>query len=256
MCRWLAYTGALVYLEDFLFEPENSLIEQSLHARKGATTTNGDGFGIGWYDEQDTPGLYRDILPAWNDPNLKSLAQHIRSKMFLAHVRASTGASTTRYNSHPFQYGKWLFMHNGQIPDFDKIHRKLDIQIPDELYPCKLGNTDSEIIFLMLVNNGLENDVYAAVLKTIQDVENAMKEAGIIEPFKFSACISDGKDLYAPRYSTDSKPPTVFYCEKESRTVIASEPLVMDEENWSIVPSGTMLVIKEGVHDFVSITTA
>jgi len=253
MCRWLAYTGDSVYLEDFLFEPENSLIEQSLHARKGATTTNGDGFGVGWYGDQDTPGLYRDTLPAWNDPNLKSLAQHIQSRLFLAHVRASTSAATTRYNSHPFQYGKWLFMHNGQIPDFDLVHRRLDIQIPDELYPYKQGNTDSELIFLMLINNGLDSDVHLAILKTINDIELAMKEVGITEPFKFSACLSDGANVYAPRYSTDNKPPTVFYCEKETRTVIASEPLVIDEHHWCLVPSGQMLEIKDGVHYFHSI---
>ena len=72
-------------------EPRNSLISQSLRARHSHVTTNGDGFGIGWYGERPTPGVYRDILPAWNDQNLKSLAHQIRSGLFLAHVRASTG---------------------------------------------------------------------------------------------------------------------------------------------------------------------
>ena len=35
--------------------PQHSLIDQSLHSRLGAETTNGDGFGIGWYGEGETP---------------------------------------------------------------------------------------------------------------------------------------------------------------------------------------------------------
>ena len=49
MCRWLAYTGSPVLLTDVLYTPVHSLIDQSLHSRLGAETTNGDGFGIGWY---------------------------------------------------------------------------------------------------------------------------------------------------------------------------------------------------------------
>ncbi len=47
MCRWLAYTGSPIQMESVLFKARHSLIDQSLHARMGATTTNGDGFGLG-----------------------------------------------------------------------------------------------------------------------------------------------------------------------------------------------------------------
>ena len=56
MCRWLAYSGSPLALDTFLLEPEHSLIDQSLHARMGVTTTNGDGFGVGWYG--DGPGAH------------------------------------------------------------------------------------------------------------------------------------------------------------------------------------------------------
>ena len=49
MCRWLAYSGTPVLLEDLLYKPKNSLVAQSKHSLMGATTTNGDGFGVGWY---------------------------------------------------------------------------------------------------------------------------------------------------------------------------------------------------------------
>ena len=115
MCRWLSYSGAPIFLEKLIFEPEFSLIAQSLHARKAAVATNGDGFGVGWYGERPYPGLYRDIRPAWNDDNLRNMSEQIRSRLFLAHVRHSTGTAIARMNCHPFRHGKWLFMHNGQI---------------------------------------------------------------------------------------------------------------------------------------------
>ena len=55
MCRWLAYTGSPLQMESVLFKATHSLIDQSLHARMGATTTQGDGFGLGWYGRPRAP---------------------------------------------------------------------------------------------------------------------------------------------------------------------------------------------------------
>ena len=129
MCRWLAYSGSPVSIEDLLYRPEHSLIDQSLHSRLGAETTNGDGFGVGWYGEADTPGVYRSIEPAWNDRNLRDLSAHIRSPLVFAHIRAAIGSAVQETNCHPFRYGKWLFMHNGFIGDFQKVRRDLVLAI-------------------------------------------------------------------------------------------------------------------------------
>ena len=125
MCRWLAYSGAPLLLEELLFKPTHSLIDQSLESYASNTTTNGDGFGIGWYSGRAQPGLFKDIKPAWNDANLRDLAAQVESPMFLAHVRATTGTAIQRSNCHPFRYGEWLFMHNGKIRDFEKVRRDL-----------------------------------------------------------------------------------------------------------------------------------
>ena len=109
MCRWAAYIGEEVFLEDVVTAPCHSLIAQSHCAREAKSPTNGDGFGIAWYGDRPEPGLYRDILPAWSDPNLKSLCRQIKSDLFLAHVRASTGGATSRANCHPFVSGRWSF---------------------------------------------------------------------------------------------------------------------------------------------------
>ena len=63
MCRWLAYSGSPIPLEDVLYKPDHSLIDQSMHSRMGVETTNADGFGVGWYSGQATPARYRSVGP-------------------------------------------------------------------------------------------------------------------------------------------------------------------------------------------------
>ena len=149
MCRWAAYRGEPLYLEELVSSPAHSLIEQSHCATRAKTATNGDGFGIAWYGDRPEPGRYRDILPAWSDCNLRSIARQIRSPLFLAHVRAATTGATRRDNCHPFVHGHWSFMHNGQVGGFETFRKQADMCIPDALYRHRKGATDSEVLFLL-----------------------------------------------------------------------------------------------------------
>src|SRR5207248_9923245 len=144
MCRWLAYSGSPILLERALYSPAHSLIDQSLHSTLGAEATNGDGFGIGWYDEAAAPGLFKSIEPAWNDQNLRELSEHIRSGHFFAHIRAAIGSPVQQTNCHPFRYETWLFMHNGFIADLATIRRDLILAVDESLYPHITGHTDTE----------------------------------------------------------------------------------------------------------------
>ena len=73
MCRWAAWVGAPIFLEDIVSRPGHSLIHQSRAASECKTAINADGFGLAWYGERAEPGLFRDVYPAWSDPNLRSL---------------------------------------------------------------------------------------------------------------------------------------------------------------------------------------
>jgi hypothetical protein len=101
-----------------LYTPVHSLIDQSLHSKLGAEITNGDGFGIGWYDTAAAPGVFRSTEPAWNDQNLHEVAGHVTSPLFFAHIRAAIGSSVQQTNCHPFRYDRWLWMHNGYLSGF------------------------------------------------------------------------------------------------------------------------------------------
>src|SRR5918997_783073 len=185
MCRFLAYSGEPVFLSSLVSAPAHSLVHQSLHAAEAKTGTNGDGFGIGWYGERAEPGLYREVRPAWSDENLRSLCDQVRSRLFFAHVRASTGTSSTRANCHPFAYGRHLFMHNGQIGGYQRIRRRIEELIPDEFYDHRLGTGDSEAIFLAALAEGLPDDPIPAMARPLRRVRHLMDAAGVDEPLRF-----------------------------------------------------------------------
>jgi predicted glutamine amidotransferase len=126
MCEWMAYSGPIIYPEMLLLTPENSMLNQSLSARYSIMTTNADGCGLGWYAERLEPGVFRDVLPAWNDQNLISLARQVKTPLFFAHARAATFGPIQRSNCHPFAFGNKMFMHNGQIGGFESIRREVE----------------------------------------------------------------------------------------------------------------------------------
>src|SRR6478736_4751837 len=154
MCRWLAYSGSPIRIEDLLYKPEHSLIDQSLHSTLGAETTNGDGFGVGWYGVGEAPGVFRSIEPAWNDRNLRELAAQIDSGLVFAHIRASSGTPVQQTNCHPFRHGNWLWMHNGAIRSFSEVKRELVLAVDPSLYPFIDCSTDSEVFFYLALTFG------------------------------------------------------------------------------------------------------
>ncbi|GEP00480.1 class II glutamine amidotransferase [Methylobacterium haplocladii] len=246
MCRFLAYLGEPVFLNELVCAPTHSLVHQSLHATEAKTETNGDGFGIGWYGERREPGIYRDISPAWSDENLVNLCSQVKARAFFAHVRASTGTATTRANCHPFAHGRHLFMHNGQIGGYHRIKRRLEALIPDELYDSRRGTTDSEAIFLLALANGLAEDPVGAMEATFATVHDLMHAAKVTEPLRFTALLTDGRTLTAFRWACDGRPPSLYYRESEAGIVVVSEPIDGCREGWTIVPKGGTLQVTRG----------
>jgi glutamine amidotransferase len=244
MCRWVAYHGQPEFLERFISVPCQSLVAQSRRCREAKSEINADGFGVGWYGERSRPGVFRDIRPAWSDENLASLAHQIRSRLFLAHVRASTGTATTRANCHPFAVGSWLFMHNGQIGGYERIRRRIEVAIPDGLFNHRTGTTDSEALFLLMLAHGLEHDPAGATSAVLALVEAEMRHAGIDAPLKFTAAFTNGDRLYAVRYSSDAAPPTLYTQRCDDRGyLIVSEPLDEVRDGWKAVPAQSFVTV-------------
>lgn len=250
MCRWAAYIGRPIFLEEIVSLPGHSLVRQSHDAALCKSAINADGFGLAWYGERSEPGLYRDILPAWSDPNLRSITEQVRSGLFLAHVRASTGTATSRNNCHPFVVGRWSFMHNGQIGGYERLRRRIDMMIPEALYDSRKGATDSEALFLLALAEGLEHDPKGACERAVGQLEALSKASGAAPHMRLTAALSDGQRLYAIRYSSDAEVPTLYHrqsCSACGRAVV-SEPLEYGEDGWEAIPPGSWAEITvEGV---------
>ena len=264
MCRWLAYRGAPVLLEDLLYRPEHSLIVQSMHSQLGVEATNGDGFGVGWYSTQSTPGTYRSVEPAWNDRNIQNLAGHITSGCVFAHVRASTGTAVQQTNCHPFRRGRWLWMHNGAISGFHGMKRDLAMAVDPELYPDIEGSTDSELFFYLALTYGLEADAPAAVARAVGFIEATAQRHGVPFPVQMTVATTDGQSLYAFRYSTEGRSRSLFQSTdistlrhqypdnpllaglSDDARLVVSEPLGSLRGAWREVPESTCVILRHG----------
>ncbi len=228
--------------------PNHSLIVQSRAADECKTSINADGFGLAWYTSRPEPGLYRDVFPAWSDPNLRSLAEQVKAHAFLAHVRASTGTAISRNNCHPFTHGRFSFMHNGQIGGFESFRKSADMMIPEALYAHRKGATDSEALFLIALGEGLESDRIGAISKAVGQLEALARVKGSTPHMRFAAALSDGERLYAFRYASDDKAPTLYHRWSASHQgwAVVSEPLVEGEEGWQAQAAGTVAVFHKG----------
>jgi glutamine amidotransferase len=245
MCRWLAYTGSPVLIAEALYTPKHSLIDQSLHSHLGAETTNGDGFGMGWYDELPVPGVFRSIEPAWNDENLRELASHIRSPVFFAHIRAAIGSPVQQTNCHPFRRGRWLFMHNGFVDGYEAIKRDLVLAIDPSLYPGIRGTADTEILFYLALTFGLEDDPPDAVARAVGFIEDAGRRRGVEYPFQGTIATTDGERLWAFRYSSEGKSRSLFV----TRDVRTLRELYPDREVLQELSDDARLVVSEPIGD-------
>ena len=117
----------------------------------------------------------------------------------------------------------------------------------DDLYDNRLGTTDSEVVFLLMLAQGLEDDPLGALRRSVALVTGVMDEAGIKAPFRFTAALSDGERFYAIRFSTDDAAPSMYYSNRDDKLVIVSEPLDSSQDNWDLVPPSTILACEPGV---------
>jgi glutamine amidotransferase len=233
-------------------------IEFSLQRFKEFSTYNPDGWGIGWY-ENNSPKVFREGISA-NDKKsqLPNLSREVRSKIIIAHVRKGTGAPPSEINSHPFQYKNWIFAHNGSV-DRDYLFSLLRDEYRKELK----GETDSEVYFYWILQCVEESkDVIEGIEKSIDKVTRKSYSG-------LNFLLSDGKCLYAFRYSSSSRDyyslwllkrepsksgPLEFesqetkalLCSKslkgERAVLVCSEPLT--KEKWKEIQFGNMLIIQ------------
>ncbi len=272
----MAYKGTPIIIDKLLYQPKNSLINQSSNAREIEEPLNGDGFGIGWYAPEinNEPITFVSVNPAWSNRNLRNLAPKIKTDCMIAHVRAASVGDVSESNCHPFNYKNLLMAHNGGVEEFGKIKRFLREPLTNELYNWIKGQTDSEHIFALLLNNLFKNSsslnpeaVADAFEKTFQMLKALMKKYGIIEPAYLNMVVTNGLFIVATRYVSDPKeePLTMYHSEggryvvedgntrleapmdEDNAVLVVSEKLT-DDKDWTMIPPNHLVIVEQSLN--------
>lgn len=276
MCRFVAYRGDPLPLSDLVYRPSNSLIHQATQAMESTTRINADGFGVGWYnfDLSPEPAVFKDVTPAWNNPNLRSMTEHVASSCVFAHVRAARRFDPiTRSNCHPFQCGSLLWMHNGDVPGRGKLHRRVVSRIHPDLTARIEGNTDTEMLFMLFLSHLKAphdrrfepRELADALRETILQVTSWWRDDKDDRFLALNLCVTDGRSIVASRFARGpGDMPSLHYClgsrydfdggephigapdEEPGCAIIASERLSADV-HWETVKADRIVVIPDGV---------
>jgi len=269
----MAYKGTPIIMDKLLYQPKNSLVNQSIHAKEIEEPLNGDGFGVGWYapEVNPEPATFVSVNPAWSNRNLRNLAPRVKTECLLAHVRAATVGEVSEANCHPFQYKTLLMAHNGGIEEFGKVKRKIREPLSDEIYNWIKGATDSEHIFANFLNYLYKNhktvtpDTVADSLEhTFSFVNKLIADAGIADPAYLNMAVTNGSFIVATRYCSDPKEDalTLYHSEgsryvvedgntrleapedDDKAVLIVSEKLTEGKE-WTLIPKNHLVMVEQ-----------
>jgi len=271
----MAYMGSPIIIDKLLYQPKNSLINQSINAKELEEPLNGDGFGIGWYvaDVNYEPVTFVSINPAWSNRNLRNLAPKIRTECFIAHVRAASVGEVSESNCHPFQYKNLLMMHNGGVENFSLIKRQIREPLSDEFYNWIKGQTDSEHIFALLLHYLFKEtsevtpeSVIHAFERTFEHLNRLMKQFGIHEAAYLNMVVTNGLFVVGTRYVSDPKENalTLYHSEAThyavengvsqmtdssdgARAVLVVSEKLSDEKDWTLVPSNHFVIVDQAL---------
>ena len=273
MCRFAAYIGRPLLVNDVMSRPKISLIRQSSSATETDVKLNGDGFGIGWDNlaVSDIPATFVSALPAWNDMNLRNMSHQIQSSCFFAHVRAAEEGVVNQSNCHPFHYKKFLMMHNGGIGGFKKIKLAMLNQLKPEFFENIKGQTDSEVLFALFLSH-LDNletpsqqNFIEAWRKTLAVLDQLQEAAEVRQETYINAIIADGTQLIGIRYVKHARDAlSLHYAEgsafvhshgackmlpkdqpyhPDNVVLIASEKLTGETPEWQDVPKNHFIFV-------------
>lgn len=258
MCRWVAYAGPEIYLEDILFNKGNSIASQSYSAKESFWTTNGDGFGVAWLGiPKEQPLVFSKMYYRLVMIIICTLWRRTFVPIFFAHVRATTGTAINRSNCHPFIWKNWTFIHNDQIGGWKTCHKEYESYISHDYFSLRDGSTDSEAIFLLGLILGLSENPIKAIAQAIEIALQTMDKHHVQEPLRASIAVSDGQSIWAFRYSNDANSPSLYYGNPQTQTnssknfvtTIASEPLDSQAKHWHKVDEATAIVWNAAAQD-------
>ncbi len=272
MCRLFGFRSVIQsQVHSSLVDAENALgIQANSHP---------DGWGVAYY-VQDSPHVVKSAKAALGDAIFKRVSGIVSSETVLAHIRKTTVGNNNILNTHPFQFGHWVFAHNGNIAHFEKKKDSLLKEIPLHFKRFILGETDSEIIFYFLLSQlekkidltkkNVDASLLAQTLKealakliSITGEPAKISDSGEAETYytfiltngKSMVGYHGGKDLHYSTYKKkcserDTCPSFSAECEAATQTgfinhlIFSSEPL-SGENIWIPLKLGQIVAVDE-----------
>ncbi len=279
MCRLFGFRSVInSQVHSSLVEADNALGIQS--------NDHPDGWGVAYY-VQNSPHVVKSAKSALDDAIFKRVSGIVSSQSVVAHIRKTTQGNNNILNTHPFQYGKWIFAHNGNITAFDKKRKDLLNHVSPKFRRFILGETDSELIFYFLLSHieakmPLEEkghdakDLSKVVLEAMGELERI---AGVKAPkdnsganatyYTFILTNGDlmigyqgGKNLFYSTYKTkcsdrDQCPSFSAECEAPTQSgfinhlILSSEPL-SGENIWIPLEPGQLIAVDQHMKMIIS----
>ena len=255
MCRLYGLSATEpTKVECSLVHAQNALMAQSREDTAGLT--HGHGWGVATYPD-GLPNVERQTWAAYHGEHFRKTAARVYSRTVIAHVRRATVGPPRLENTHPFSHGRWVFAHNGTVPNFDRVREPM-LDAMDFLHRTEIrGSTDSEHIFRYLLSLW-ELDPARPLLEILrlglEQIVSWSREVDPDAPASLNVLWSDGEHLAGSRLGR-----TLWYLERDGlvtceicgtphvhhdphrdyRAVeIASEPVT--QESWLRVPNGVV----------------
>ncbi len=262
MCRLFGFRSVIPsQVHSSLASAENAL---GVQAQK-----HPDGWGVAYY-VAGAPHLIKSSAGAADDRLFQRVSGIVSSETVVAHVRKATVGDKTLLNSHPFQHGRWVMAHNGEIESFGEVREDLRSMIAPRLRRFVLGDTDSEVIFYLFLTYLARMEELHRVGADIEHVADALRNTihtcaelteskGIKSPL-LTIVITDGTLLVASRFGKELHRSTyksmcpeaetcashTFECENASKTgyvshfILSSEPL-QGQNVWEPLTDGSLV---------------
>jgi glutamine amidotransferase len=255
-----------------------SQVHRSLLAAENAlgalSNQHPDGWGVAFYVD-GSPHVTRNPITAMGDQLFHRLSGVVSSQTVVAHVRKATRGEKTVLNCHPFQYGRWVFAHNGDVPDFDVHRAALVERVEPSLRRFILGETDSEVLFFVLLTELLaERPLTAprsaaelsravramtATVRALCDTPSTQASLTVLVTNGESLVAAQGgKELYLSTHKTrcsdrgackslspECESPTVSG--RVNHCILSSEPL-KGENVWEALVPGDIVGVDAGMH--------
>lgn len=109
------------------------------------------GIGIGFYQGDEV--LHKKQPRRESEPvTWNAFLEGVKTDCALMHARRPTVGDFRSENTHPFRYRRWLFAHTGTIDRFEAIRDGLRNAVHGFLLRNIRGQTDSELLFYVVLS--------------------------------------------------------------------------------------------------------